>query len=70
MFRSISKGARSVMPNVDGWDVLLWLSIAVGFYGIANLFSFYVACIALAVVGVTFGYLGSSAPKPAKPPES
>lgn len=60
MFRRATAGARQLMPNVDGWDALLWLGVAIGFFGLANKADLYTACIVLAIVVVTLGFLGSS----------
>lgn len=49
------------MPNVDGWDALLWLAIAVGAYGVWLGFGLAAACIAFGVVVGILALLGSIA---------
>lgn len=52
------------MPNVDGWDALLWLGVAIGFYGVTVKADFATACIVLAVVLGLLGFLGSASTPP------
>lgn len=72
MVRRIASGLHVAMPNVDGWDLLLWSAIAVGLLGVYLIAGFAVACIVFGVIAAPLALLGSigSGRTPPSPPEA